>query len=133
MTAAATTGPNSDPRPTSSTPAMYVAPAAHARFSNFSVQRSFLSRRNLAVEADTPVFDVDAGLDTEADQHLRPRSGVTQEQMFHDVWKRGFATPGRGKAPSPHKHRAGWKKRGLLLFDFFQPSGFALEAAQVVE
>jgi len=29
----ATTAPNNDPRPTSSTPATIVAPAAHARFS----------------------------------------------------------------------------------------------------
>src|SRR5450759_1484438 len=71
ITAAATTGPNSDPRPTSSTPATLSAPAAQARFSKFKVQRSFFSRRNLAAEAETPpafeVFDVGADLDTEAD------------------------------------------------------------------
>src|ERR1700681_817601 len=84
MTAAATTGPNSDPRPTSSTPAMCVAPAAQARFSNSRVQRSFFSRRNLAAEAEIfsalEVFDVRVDLDTDADQHLRRRGGTTQEQ-----------------------------------------------------
>ena len=54
MTAAATTGPNSDPRPTSSTPATSVAPRAQASFSNFSVQRSFFSRRSLAADAEMP-------------------------------------------------------------------------------
>src|ERR1700682_4084301 len=112
MTAAATTGPNNDPRPTSSTPAMYVAPAAQARFSNLRVQRSFFSKRNLAVAAETPsafeAFDVranfEADLDTDADQHLRRRSGAKQEQMFDDCVeaKWGFATLGRVKAPSPH-------------------------------
>src|ERR1700681_1049953 len=93
MTAAATTGPNSDPRPTSSTPAMCVAPAAQARFSNLRVQRSFFSKRNLAVAAETPsafeAFDVrtnfEADLDTDADQNLRRRSVAKQEQMF-DEW-----------------------------------------------
>src|SRR5438132_13278907 len=84
MTAAATTGPNSDPRPTSSTPATYVAPAAQARFSNLRVQRNFFRRRSLAVAAETPsvfdFFDVEADLDTDADQHLRRRSGAKQEQ-----------------------------------------------------
>src|SRR3981081_3561084 len=84
MTAAATTGPNSDPRPTSSTPATSCAPAAQARFSNFSVQRSFFSKRNFAVAAETPsvfdVFDVEADLDTDAAQHLRRRSCANQEQ-----------------------------------------------------
>jgi hypothetical protein len=89
MTAAATTGPNSDPRPTSSTPAICVAPAAQARFSNLRVQRSFFSKRNLAAEAEIPSalegFDVRADLDTDADQHLRRRSGAKQEQMYDDV------------------------------------------------
>src|SRR3981081_3367508 len=84
MTAAATTGPKSDPRPTSSTPATYVAPAVQARFSNLRVQRSFFSKRNLAAEAETPsvfdFFDVEADLDTDAAQHLRRRSGAKQEQ-----------------------------------------------------
>src|ERR1700686_460873 len=109
MTAAATTGPNSDPRPTSSTPATSCAPAAHARFSNLRVQRSFFNKRNLAVAAETPsVFDfldVEADLDTDADQHLRRRSGAKQEQMFDDVWKRGFALLVRGKAPSPQNEK----------------------------
>src|SRR6202795_2168844 len=109
MTAPATTGPNSDPRPTSSTPATSCAPSAHARFSNLRVQRSFFSKRNLAAEAEIPsaleVFavrtDFEADLDTDADQHLRRRSGAKQEQMFDDVWKRGFALFVRGKAPPP--------------------------------
>src|SRR6266853_2269902 len=88
MTAAATTGPNSDPRPTSSTPATSCAPAAQARFSNLRVQRSFFSRRNLAAEAEIPsgfeVFEVRANLepdlDTDADQHLRRRRRTKQGQ-----------------------------------------------------
>jgi len=49
---------------TSSTPATSVAPAAQARFSKLSVQRSFFSSRNFAVEGETPsaleFFDLDA-------------------------------------------------------------------------
>src|ERR1700694_3746066 len=111
MTAAATTGPNSDPRPTSSTPATSCAPAAQARFSNLRVHRSFFSKRNLAAEAEIPsaleVFavrtDFEAGLDTDADQHLRRRSGAKQEQMFDECAEAGASAPlGRGRAPSPH-------------------------------
>ena len=47
ITAAATTGPNSEPRPTSSTPATSVAPLAQASFSNLSVQRSVFSKPQL--------------------------------------------------------------------------------------
>src|ERR1700674_34331 len=98
MTAAATTGPNNDPRPTSSTPATCAAPAAHARFSNLRVQRSFFSKRNLAVAAEIfsalEVFDVRVDLDTDADQHLRRRSGAKQEQMFDEC-------VGTGQSPVP--------------------------------
>src|ERR1039458_673318 len=52
MTAAATTGPNKEPRPTSSTPAIKRAPSRHAIFSNFSVQCRRLSRRSLAAEGE---------------------------------------------------------------------------------
>src|ERR1022692_3508618 len=93
ITAAATTGPNSDPRPTSSTPATCSAPAAQARFSKFRVQRSFFSKRNFAAEGDTPsafeVFDLD-GLDTEADQHLRRRRDGKQEQKSQDCVDAGL-------------------------------------------
>src|SRR5271167_3486372 len=86
ITAAATTGPNSDPRPTSSTPATYCAPAAQARFSKLRVQRSFFSNRNLAAEAESQFafgrFDMDADLDTEADEHLRRRRRATQAQSL---------------------------------------------------
>src|SRR6266481_5254968 len=103
MTAAATTGPNSDPRPTSSTPATCVAPAAQARFSNFSVQRSFFSKRNFAVAAGTPsgfdVFDVEADLDTDAAQHLRRRSGAKQEQMFDESVEAGLRPAWTGQSP----------------------------------
>src|SRR5580704_12015679 len=53
ITAAATTHPNNDPRPTSSTPATRTAPDSHAFFSKRNVQRSFFSKRNLAAEADS--------------------------------------------------------------------------------
>lgn len=70
MTAAATTGPKSDPRPTSSTPATCRVPVAQARFSKLRVQRSFFRKRNLAVAAETfsalEVFDVRLELDTDA-------------------------------------------------------------------
>src|SRR3981081_216526 len=102
MTAAATTGPNNDPRPTSSTPAMCVAPAAQARFSNLRVQRSFFSKRNLAVAAETPsvfdFFDVEADLDTDADQHLRRRSGAKQEQMFDEGVEAGLRPARTGQS-----------------------------------
>src|SRR5664280_1828630 len=60
MTAAATTGPKSEPRPTSSTPATNFAPVAHASFSNFVVHLSFLRRRSLAaaLEMGLPSFVV---------------------------------------------------------------------------
>src|ERR1035441_8568900 len=81
ITAAATTGPNSDPRPTSSTPATWCAPAAHARFSKLSVQRSFFSRRNLAADAESFAdFDGRLDVDTGSSQHLRRRRSRKQEQ-----------------------------------------------------
>src|SRR5215472_4105222 len=52
ITAAATTHPNSDPRPTSSTPATRRAPDAHAFFSYLNVHRRRLSKRNFAAEGD---------------------------------------------------------------------------------
>src|SRR5215472_7301326 len=52
ITAAATTHPNSDPRPTSSTPATRRAPDAHAFFSYLKVHRKPLSKRNFAAEGD---------------------------------------------------------------------------------
>src|ERR1700674_1669506 len=102
MTAAATTGPNSDPRPPSPTPATSCAPAAHARFSNLRVQRSFFSKRNLAVAAETPsvfdFFDVEPDLDTDADQHLRRRSGAKQEQMFDECVEAGLRPAWTGQS-----------------------------------
>jgi hypothetical protein len=63
ITAAATTGPKSDPRPTSSIPATSVAPVAQASFSNFRVQRSLFNKRSLAAEAEIfsalEIFDFD--------------------------------------------------------------------------
>ena len=53
ITAAATTHPNNDPRPTSSTPATRTAPDSQAFFSKRNVQRSFFSKRNLAADADS--------------------------------------------------------------------------------
>src|ERR1017187_4368975 len=90
ITAAATTGPNSDPRPTSSTPATCSAPVAQARFSNFSVQRSFFSSRNLAAEAEIfsrldlffEALDAEADLDTGVIQHLRRTGSAKQEQKL---------------------------------------------------
>src|ERR1017187_7648363 len=108
ITAAATTGPNSDPRPTSSTPATHFAPAAQARFSKLRVQRSFFNRRNLAAEAEMPSsfeVDLEPDLDTESAQHLRRRRGGKQEQKFSvavGYWQLGTA---------------------LLLFDFLQSRG----------
>src|SRR5437868_4222831 len=63
MTAAATTGPNKQPRPTSSTPATSFAPADHARFSNFCVHFSRLSRRILAAAAES-TFSTPSGVIT---------------------------------------------------------------------
>src|SRR5437660_3705345 len=106
MTAAATTGPNSDPRPTSSTPATCVAPAAQARFSNLRVQRNFFRRRSLMVAAETAEFeafdahtDFEADLDTDADQHLRRRSGGKQEQMFDECVEAGLRLAWTGQGP----------------------------------
>src|SRR5580704_6983463 len=53
MTAAATTGPNSEPRPTSSTPATSFAPDAQADFSYFNVHFSLFSSRSLSVALET--------------------------------------------------------------------------------
>jgi len=52
MQAAATTQPKSDPLPTSSTPAITLAPFSRAAFSNFVVQCRLFSSRNLAAEAE---------------------------------------------------------------------------------
>src|ERR1700687_4184527 len=103
MTAAAMNGPNNDPQPASSTPATCAAPAAHARFSNLRVQRSFFSKRNLAVAAEIfsalEVFDVRVVLDTDADQHLRRRSGAKQEQMFDECAEAGLCPALTGQSP----------------------------------
>src|SRR5208282_612181 len=134
MTAAATTGPNSDPRPTSSTPATCSAPAAQARFSNLRVQRSFFSRRNLAAAAEMPSsfeVDLEPDLDTESDQHLRRRRGGKQEQKFDDCVAAGLRPARTGQSPVPTQKKS--KRRLLLLFDFFQSRGLALEPAQVVK
>src|SRR5439155_25958117 len=75
---AATTGPNNEPRPTSSTPATRRPPCCHTFFSKVSVQRSFLSKRNLAAAADSGLSDADLTFgNTERQQqvireHLRP-------------------------------------------------------------
>src|ERR1700677_3427789 len=108
MTAAATTGPNSDPRPTSSTPATYCAPESHARFSNLRVQRSFFNRRNLAAEAEI----------------------LSRSEPF-DGRAVGRASSGLdGAKPRPRTGKTG---RRLLLFDFFQSGSFSLEPAQIIE
>jgi cell division FtsZ-interacting protein ZapD len=61
---------------------------AHANFSNFKVQRSRLSRRNFAADAEIfsafgslDLDDLERDLDTELNQHLRPRRNTKQ------VWK----------------------------------------------
>src|SRR5208337_2211903 len=128
ITAAATTGPNSDPRPTSSTPATRSAPAAQARLSKLRVQRSFFSKRNLTAEAETPsafeFFDLDADLGTESTRHLRPRKRAKQEQILC-----GSRASPRLDGAKPRHHT----KTRLLLLDFFQSRGLALEPAQVVK
>src|SRR5437588_11158065 len=63
MTAAATTGPNRQPRPTSSTPATSFAPADHARFSNFCVHFNRLRRRIFAAAAES-TFSTPSGVIT---------------------------------------------------------------------
>jgi len=82
--------------------AIALAPAAHARFSNLRVQRSFFSKRNFAVAAETPsvfdVFDVEADLDTDAAQHLRRRSCANQEQMFDEGVEAGLRTARTGQS-----------------------------------
>src|SRR5271155_2106959 len=75
MTAAATTGPNKEPRPTSSTPAINRAPDCHASFSNFSVQRRRFSRRSLAAAGDS-VFS---------------RTSLSLGDTFEDRYKSIFA------------------------------------------
>src|SRR5580704_7168416 len=113
MTAAATTGPKSDPRPTSSTPATSSVPDSHARFSNLRVQRSFFNRRSLAAEAEMPfnVFEEDADLERDLDtalaQHLRRSDRAKQEEMCSKVvWLRSFACLD-GAKPRPHTRTAG--------------------------
>src|SRR5208282_592733 len=142
MTAAATTGPNSEPRPTSSTPATCMAPVAHARFSNFSVQRSFFRSRSLAAEAEIlsalESFDEREDLDTEADQHLR-RSRRANASAAFAVRRSvcvvaGLRPAGTGHSPvTTRQHHTRISQQNLLLFDFLQACGFALEAAQIVE
>src|SRR5579872_1851267 len=85
MTAAATTGPKSEPRPTSSTPAIRRAPDCHAIFSNFVVQRRRLSKRSLAAAAERVLGRADLGFaGTKLEDqmfrylHLRPGRLVKQ-------------------------------------------------------
>lgn len=71
MTAAATTGPNSEPRPTSSTPATKCAPSCHTFFSNLRVQWSLFNRRSLAAEAESRFPGADLSFeDTEANKSI---------------------------------------------------------------
>ena len=83
MTAAATTGPNREPRPTSSTPATKRAPHCHALFSYRSVHRSLLSRRSFAVAAETGFSGTSFALvaTNERYGHLRPY------QFAMQLWK----------------------------------------------
>src|SRR5450631_1719553 len=53
ITAAATTGPKREPRPTSSTPATKTAPFDHALFSYFKVQCRRLRSRSFAADAES--------------------------------------------------------------------------------
>src|SRR5947209_3460290 len=88
MTAAATTGPKSEPRPTSSTPATKCAPDCQAFFSKRSVQRSFLRRRSLAADGERGFWDGDL-----------PLRGTGDKAIFAEIWIRGkrkwkpFASP----------------------------------------
>src|SRR6478672_10380456 len=96
MTAAATTGPNNDPRPTSSTPATSFAPDAQAFFSNPVVQRSRLSRRIFSAALErVPDFGL-AGTEL-ASIIYESRAGL-------QVWKNGEAW-GRASARPPESNR----------------------------
>src|SRR5579872_4129881 len=89
ITAAATTHPNSEPRPTSSTPATSFAPDSHARFSYRNVHRSLFSRRSLAADADNVRADGD--LIAEAKglvHHLRRDEVVDARRRFANHWQR---------------------------------------------
>src|ERR1700686_115392 len=129
MTAAATTGPKSDPRPPSSTPAISCAPEIEASFSNLRVQRRRFSKRIFAAEAEIfsagEVFDRDGlerDLGTEAKQHLRRRRGAKQEGKCVGCVEAGLSPRFHGAKPRHHTNTGSL----VLLFNFFQASGFAL-------
>src|SRR5262249_16133044 len=86
ITAAATTGTKRDPRPTSSTPATRAAPEAHAFFSNFRVQRSRLSRRNFAAEAESFLSGL---VLTDTQEQSSPRSDEGSTVEIEEKWRRG--------------------------------------------
>jgi hypothetical protein len=85
---------------------------AHANFSNFKVQRSRLSKRSLAAEAE--IFsafeffggdDLERDLGTEVNQHLRPRRNMKQVWKSAGVWTRGRRidlTSWTGEVARPH-------------------------------
>src|SRR4051794_29124164 len=106
MHAPAVTGPNNDPRPTSSTPATSVAPTAHAAFSNFCVHFKVFSRRSLAAECEIPrssaifvIFDFFRAMLTIrfAETVARHNSSNCLLRCSFDLCRRSFRHTDRGE------------------------------------
>src|SRR5580693_1608966 len=85
MTAAATTGPNREPRPTSSTPAIRRAPDCHAIFSNFNVQRRRLSRRSLAAAGESVFSGASLSLEDTEQRRYFVKCEMDDRSIFADV------------------------------------------------
>src|SRR5574341_348195 len=90
MTAAATTGPKSEPRPASSTPATERAPVAQALRSKLRVQRSFFKKRSFlaAGEREAAASWGRAGAKAtrcNARAQCRPIPGILQRKLLFGV------------------------------------------------
>src|SRR5271166_2553147 len=128
MTAAATTGPKSAPRPTSSTPAMQVAPCSRAAFSYLLPQTSDRSMRNLRVAAETL-----SSAESRSARNSGSRSGSKSCAIKVSLQRNPIAE--RWKTRQTHK-RPGIDNRGvegvwLAALDFLEARSLAAQSAQI--
>src|SRR5277367_611528 len=133
MTAAATTGPKRAPRPTSSTPAIQVAPCNRAAFSNLLPQTSERSMRSFRVAAETL-----SSLESSSARISGSRPGSKSCAIKVSLQRNSGADGGGklGNTPTPRNGDAGTGASGELglgTLDFFEARSLAAKSAQVKE
>src|SRR5271165_143979 len=133
MTAAATTGPKRAPRPTSSTPAIQVAPCNRAAFSNLLPQTSERSMRSLRVAAETPssLEGCSSGISgSKSDsKSCAIKVSLQRTRLRKEV-------ENSANTPTPRSGNAGTgasDELGLGPLDFLEARSLAAKSAQVEE